>query len=149
MTVECVIFIGIQASGKSTFYKERFFDSHLRINLDMLKTRHREAIYIAASLQAKQPFVLDNTNPTAEDRSRYIALAKEHKFLITGYYFEPDVAESLRRNELRSGKGRVPEVGIFSVRKQLQMPDFREGFDSLYTVVSQNGEFQVTEWPEP
>ncbi|MFE5318603.1 AAA family ATPase [Paenibacillus sp. NPDC056579] len=147
--MECVIFIGIQASGKSTFYKERFFDSHLRINLDMLKTRHREAIYIAASLQAKQPFVLDNTNPTAEDRSRYIALAKEHKFLITGYYFEPDVAESLRRNELRSGKGRVPEVGIFSVRKQLQMPDFREGFDSLYTVVSQNGEFQVTEWPEP
>ncbi|ULL14160.1 ATP-binding protein [Paenibacillus sp. H1-7] len=147
--MECVIFIGIQASGKSTFYKERFFDSHLRINLDMLKTRHREAIYIAASLQAKQPFVLDNTNPTAEDRSRYIALAKEHKFLITGYYFEPDVAESLRRNELRSGKGRVPEVGIFSVRKQLQFPDFQEGFDALYTVVSQNGEFQVTEWPVP
>jgi transcriptional regulator with XRE-family HTH domain len=37
--VEAIIFVGIQASGKSTFYRERFFDTHLRINLDMLKTR--------------------------------------------------------------------------------------------------------------
>lgn len=40
--MEAVLFIGVQASGKSTFYRERFFSSHVRINLDMLKTRHRE-----------------------------------------------------------------------------------------------------------
>ncbi|MCB9352743.1 MAG: ATP-binding protein, partial [Lewinellaceae bacterium] len=32
--MEGILFIGIQASGKSTFYKERFFNSHLRISLD-------------------------------------------------------------------------------------------------------------------
>jgi predicted kinase len=40
--MEAVILIGIQGSGKSTFCRERFFNTHIRINLDMLKTRHRE-----------------------------------------------------------------------------------------------------------
>jgi len=40
--VEAVIFMGLQGAGKSTFYRERFFATHLRISLDMLKTRHRD-----------------------------------------------------------------------------------------------------------
>ena len=39
--MEAVVFTGIQASGKSTFYRERFFHTHLRISLDLLKTRGR------------------------------------------------------------------------------------------------------------
>ncbi len=31
--MEAVIFIGIQAIGKSSFYKRRFFRMHVRINL--------------------------------------------------------------------------------------------------------------------
>jgi predicted kinase len=34
--METVILIGIQGSGKSTFYRERFFDTLVRINLDLL-----------------------------------------------------------------------------------------------------------------
>ena len=56
--MEAVIFVGIQASGKSTFYKERFFDTHVRLNLDMLRTRHREKLLLRACLEGKQPFVL-------------------------------------------------------------------------------------------
>src|SRR4051812_8782542 len=37
--MEAVILIGIQGSGKSTFYRERFFDTHVRVSLDLLKTR--------------------------------------------------------------------------------------------------------------
>jgi predicted kinase len=40
--VEAVLFMGIRASGKSTFYQERFSCTHVRINLDMLKTRINE-----------------------------------------------------------------------------------------------------------
>jgi len=40
--MEGIIFIGIQASGKSTFYKERFFNTHVRISLDLLNTRNKE-----------------------------------------------------------------------------------------------------------
>ncbi len=38
MIREAVIFTGIQASGKSTFYQEQFSRMHIRINLDMLRT---------------------------------------------------------------------------------------------------------------
>lgn len=143
--MECVLFIGIQASGKSTFYKEKFFNTHIRINLDMLKTRHREDIYVAASIEAKQPFVVDNTNPTAEDRKKYIEAAKRGRFKVTGYYFEPDYAESMKRNELRAGIEKIPEIGIKSVLKKLTPPDADEGFDELYKVISQNGKFIVSE----
>jgi predicted kinase len=30
--MEAVILVGIQASGKSTFYAQRFFDTHVRIS---------------------------------------------------------------------------------------------------------------------
>lgn len=104
VSMECVIFIGIQASGKSTFYRERFFQTHMRINLDMLRTRNRENLFIQASLEAKQPFVIDNTNPTMEERQKYIGCAKEHRFKVIGYFFEPDYALSLERNGKRTGK---------------------------------------------
>ena len=67
-----VIFMGLQASGKSSFYLQQFYDTHIRLNLDMLKTRHREQLLFRACLTAKQPLVIDNTNPTLEDRRRYI-----------------------------------------------------------------------------
>ncbi len=35
--MQIMIFVGIQASGKSTFYHQYFANTHLRINLDMLK----------------------------------------------------------------------------------------------------------------
>jgi predicted kinase len=72
--MEAVIFIGIQASGKSTFYKERLFNTHIRINLDMLKTRNREKQLMQVCLQTGQPFVIDNTNPTKEERQKSFSL---------------------------------------------------------------------------
>jgi len=39
--MEAVILIGIQGSGKSTFYRDRFFNTHVRINLNILKRRSR------------------------------------------------------------------------------------------------------------
>ena len=66
--IEAIIFIGIQATGKSTFFQQKFFDTRVRINLDMLKTRNRERILLAACLDAKQPFVVDTTNLTVSLR---------------------------------------------------------------------------------
>ena len=74
--MQAIIFIGIQASGKSTFFQQRFFHSHLRLNLDMLKMRHREQVLLRACLEAKQPFVVDNTNATRADWAKDIRAAK-------------------------------------------------------------------------
>ena len=52
-TMEAILFIGIQAVGKSTFYKERFFATHVRIRLDMFKTRQREQLILQACIAAQ------------------------------------------------------------------------------------------------
>lgn len=145
--MQAVIFIGIQASGKSTFYQERFRDTHVRINLDMLKTRRREALLLRACLDMKQPFVVDNTNPAPEDRARYIPEAKAAGFRVIGYYFETTVEEALRRNARRSGKQRIPEKGVGGTHSRLTPPSWHEGFDMLYTVRITGAEgFEVTPW---
>ncbi len=101
--MEAILFIGIQATGKTSFYRERFFDTHLRLNMDSLKTRNREAVLLRACLDAKMKFVVDNTNPTREERSGYIQLARDAGFRIIGYAFRTTIEDALVRNAAREG----------------------------------------------
>lgn len=74
--MEAIIFIGLQASGKSSFYKEHFFNSHLRISNDLLKTKNRQARMLDFCFDTNMPFVIDNTNPTREIRASYLEQIK-------------------------------------------------------------------------
>lgn len=148
--MEAVIFIGIQGSGKSTFYRERFFDSHIRINLDMLKTRHRVRIFVDACIKTKQRFVVDNTNVLRSERAEYIVRAREGGFRVEGYFFEPDVERALVWNQQRSGKAVVPVKGVLGTLKRMERPVMEEGFDFLYRVrVDPSGGFVVVAWTPP
>ena len=124
--------IGVPGSGKSSFFKERFFHSHVRISLDLLKTRHREQRFLELCLATEQRFVVDNTNPTKLERFPYIEAAKAKRFKVTGYYFQSKVEECLRRNSERPDPARVPDVAILSSAKKLELPSIEEGFDQLF-----------------
>ena len=144
-----VIFIGIQASGKTTFYRERFFDTHVRLSLDMLKTRHREELLLHACIAARQPFVVDNTNATARERMRYITPARAAGFRLVGYYFQSRLQESIARNRLRTGKERIPDKGVMGTAGRLELPSMAEGFDELWYVrMDGRGGFVVEEWQD-
>ncbi len=148
--MEAVIFVGIQAAGKSSFYLARFFATHVRINLDMLRSRRRETLLLLALLEMQQPFVVDNTNPTAEERALYILAARAAGFQIAGYYFPAGLAECIGRNKLRPDAERVPAQAIGGTAKKLQPPAFTEGFDALYIVrIAATGAFLVEAWPAP
>jgi len=84
---QAIIFMGIQASGKTTFYQRVLSDgAYLYISLDELHTRHQEDMAISACLEQAKSFVIDNTNPEICDRERYIQRAKEHgESSIQGY----------------------------------------------------------------
>ena len=144
--MQAVILIGIQASGKSTFYMERFFRTHVRINLDMLRTRRREGVLLAACLEAGQRFVVDNTNVTRRDRARYIAPAHEAHFEVVGYYLVVSPAEALARNATRPDKERVMPVVIYGTHHRLEVPTLDEGFDRLYQVTVAEGRFEIAPW---
>ena len=142
---EAVIFTGVQASGKSTFYRERFFETHVRINMDMLRTRTRERLLLEACLASRQSFVVDNTNPLAADRARYVQPARAAGFVVTGYFFRATPAEAIARNRNRTGKAVIPIPGILGTYKKLEEPRMEEGFDVLYVVSLTSSNLYVVE----
>jgi len=136
--MECVILIGLPASGKSTFFRERFAGTHDHVSKDLLqnnrKPQRRQEHLIAESLASGRSVVVDNTNPSTAIRGPLIALARKHGAEVSGYFFMTDTADALRRNRARQGRERVPDVAIFTVRKRLEPPTLSEGFDRLFTV---------------
>jgi predicted kinase len=138
-----VIFIGLQASGKSAFYTENFAVTHVHISLDVLHTRGKEKRLLEECIAEGKSFVVDNTNPKAEDRVRYIIPAKAAGYRITGIYFRSSVKECIARNALREGKARVPDVAIAATVAKLEIPDISEGFHELYYVSIGDGGFKV------
>src|ERR1051326_1668129 len=132
--MEAVLFVGIQGSGKSSFFKERFYSTHVRINRDMLKTAYRERAFIETCLATQQPFVIDRMNLRRAQRAEYIEPAKAGNFQVIGYCFKCTPQEAIARNQQRTGKAKVPVPAIFAGHKQLEPPAFDEGFDELYSV---------------
>lgn len=144
--MEAVLLIGLPASGKSTFYRERYFATHVRISLDLLRTRYRLTEMLKLCLATEQRFVVDNTNVTRDERATFIAAARDRRFTVVGFYFASRVEDCLHRNATRTGKDRVPDVAILSAAKRLERPTIDEGFDALwYVSVGETG-FIAERW---
>ena len=144
-----MIFVGLQAAGKSTFYRERFALTHMRINLDMLKTRHRENRFLQVCVETGQPFVVVNTNPTRAERLVYIEAAKQAGFRVIGYYFQSKIDDCKRRNAQRPSDQQIPQPGILGTASKLKIPRKDEGFDELYYVrIDEANRFVVEEWKD-
>jgi predicted kinase len=119
--MEAIVLCGVQGSGKSTLYRDRFLDTHVHVSLDLLGSRAREAALVAECLEAGRPFVVDNTNPTPADRARYVDPARLAGFKVVGYLVQGDWAS------LHVG----PAKAAMTARR-LVRPTPEEGFDELW-----------------
>lgn len=149
--MELVIFIGLQASGKSTFFRTRFAATHEHVSKDLLRNNknraRRQAQLIETAFQAGRSVVVDNTNPTVEERALLIEIGYLYGAEIIGYYFQSQVTPALERNQQRSGKAKVPDVAIYSTIKKLVRPSYTEGFHKLFYVrITGNLNFDVRPW---
>jgi predicted kinase len=150
---ELAILIGLQASGKSTFYRSHLAATHALVSKDRLRNNRRpgrrQARLVADALAAGRSVAVDNTNATVEMRRELIDLGKSHGAVIDGYYVGARLEDCLARNAARTGRDRVPDVGLFSVLKVLTRPSYAEGFDRLYYVtLGVNGGFVVEPWKD-
>jgi len=68
---------------------------------------------------------VDTTNPTLEDRNRYIVQANAARFKIIGIEFRVPMKLVLERNASRTGKSFVPVKGILWNRRQNATTVFR------------------------
>jgi predicted kinase len=151
-TSELVVLIGLQASGKTTFYREHFSQSHVHVSKDSFRNaRNREKrqnALLDEAFREGNSVVLDNTNPSREVRAAAIAIAQRHGALVRGLYFESRPELSIARNANRDRGSRVPEVGLRAVASQLERPSFDEGFARLEYVRIVDGRFIVEPWVE-
>jgi predicted kinase len=136
--IECVILIGLPASGKSSFVRERFAGTHDHVSKDLLRNNrrpgHRQEQLIAEAFAAGRSVVVDNTHPSVASRAPLIALARAHGAAVVGYVFATEIGDALRRNRARDKQARVPDVAIFTARKRFEAPTLDEGFDRLFQV---------------
>ena len=138
--MELILFVGLQAAGKSTFYRMYLAASgeYAYVSKDQMRNNRRperrQRELIVGALAVGGPVVVDNTNATVESRAPLIALGRMYGAEVVGYVFESSVGGSVKRNRARMGRARVPDVAIFATAKRLVAPGYGEGFDRLYSV---------------
>ncbi|MBO4531356.1 MAG: ATP-binding protein [Paludibacteraceae bacterium] len=141
------IMMGIQGSGKSTFCSQ-YLPNVERINLDTLHTRNKENLLIQDCQTKGCDYVIDNTNPSREERARYIPAAKQAGYQVIGYFMQSRLQECIQRNNLRVGKERIPAKAIAMTSNRLEMPSLSEGFDELYFVKNDEAGMSICKWEE-
>jgi len=165
--LELVILVGIQASGKTTFFRRHLAERHVHVSLDNWRgkggVRRREHEAILAGLHEAagsggrlRGVVVDNTNTTAATRQRYFDCARRFSaetrlpVRVRAYFFDADLEGCLARNAARPADAAVgtpyyvPPVAIRAFAARLQPPAREEGFDEILRVrIAGEGQFQV------
>jgi len=142
--MEAVIFVGIQGSGKSSFNRQQFFDTHVRISLDVLRTRHREQLLFAACLAAKQPFGGRQYQSLLRDRARYIEAARKAGFRVVAYFFSKALWRMPSGATTSAAESRNSSSGNRGTMRKLQVPTLEEGYNEIHKVtLSPEGCFVV------
>src|SRR4051794_11090190 len=134
--MQAVVLCGVQGSGKTTLYRDRFLATHVHVSLDLLRTRQREAEFLKLCLETRQPFVVDNTNPTPAARARYVEPAREAGFKVIGYLVEAAPAEAFAR-------AGIPPARVAATARSLQQPTPEEGFDELWHATAAPGGWRI------
>jgi predicted kinase len=140
MALELIIFVGMQAAGKSTYYRDNLAATHVHVSKDLMKTSSnrdlRQQQTIERELAAGRSVAVDNTNPTPAVRAPLIEIGRRHGARVVAYFFEAAVKDAVARNRLREGKARVPDVAIYVAARKLVPPALEEGFDEVRVIAA-------------
>ncbi len=130
--------VGLQGCGKSTWVREHFADTYEVVSKDHWpNARRREARQVrlvAELLAAGRSVVVDNTNPSREDRAPLVALARAAGVPVRAVWLDVPFRTCLAGNLAREGRARVPVPGVLATRKRLVPPATDEGFDRVEVV---------------
>lgn len=144
---ELAILVGIPGSGKTSFFQARLAETHVHLSKDLVghgrDAGRRQLEQVGQALRAGRSVAVDNTNPRAADRAPLIALGREMGARVVAYALQTPPKEAAARNRTRHGHGRVPDVAVFVTAKRLQPPALVEGFDAVYRVRAEGGDFEI------
>ncbi|MEV8593443.1 AAA family ATPase [Streptomyces sp. NPDC052013] len=153
-TPDVAVLVGLQASGKSTFYEQTLLGRYELVSKDLFprsarRRQERQMRLVEDALAAGRSVAVDNTNPSPAEWTPLITAAHAHRATVTAYWFPPDLRGSLVRNAVRPGRARVPDVGVHATAKRLRRPSRADGFDAVVEVsFDDRGGFRVRPAPE-
>jgi predicted kinase len=78
--------------------------------------------------------VVDNTDPSPAERAALVELAVAAGVPARAVFLDVPLETCRRRNEGRSGRARVPDVGLSSTAARLVPPTTAEGFADVRVV---------------
>lgn len=151
--MDLVVLSGLQGSGKTTFFAARFAATHAHVSRDRFPNARdkarRERELVAEAARSGRPVVVDNTHARRDDRAALASLGRALGLRPVLYWFPPDVRASIARNAGRTGRARVPVVGILATAKRFATPDASEGFAAVWEVrATPEGAFEVRPRPD-
>lgn len=147
--MEMVVLMGVQASGKTSFYQRNFACTHLHISKDLWKHNkaYKQRNLLQKALAEGQDVLIDNTHPTRLSRQEVLEAGRKAGAHIIGYCFQARLQDCLERNRQRERV--VPEIGLRATYSQFEWPSLQEGFDQLYFVSLKDQDFEVSPWQDP
>ena len=149
---EVIMIVGYHASGKTSKAQEFIDQGYVHVNRDKAGGKIIELVEpMAEHLKAGKSVVLDNTFPTVDGRSPFIAMATSLGVKVRCFLMMTTIEEAqfnfCRRMVQKFGKCLLPEevnktkspnifppAAMFGYRKRYEAPSLDEGFESIEKV---------------
>ncbi|XP_046581207.1 uncharacterized protein F21D5.5-like [Haliotis rubra] len=137
---EVVLMVGPPACGKSTLRKQYLEkNGYVTVNRDTMGTVEKCIKAAKEALSSGKSVVVDNTNPSVDARSRFIALAEDEGIPCRCFWMQtsPEVYNHLnlvRQNQTNGEVRRIPGVGYAVFKKNFQAPTKDEGFSEILKI---------------
>ena len=127
--------VGVQGAGKTTWAAEHLQSTHAVVSKDHWpNARRREARQrrvLDELLREGRDVVVDNTNASPREWASIIEVARRHGARLRAVFLDVPLDVCLERNAARTGRARVPTVGVLDAWKRLVPPTAEEGFDRV------------------
>ena len=125
-----VLFVGMQGSGKTTYYESNLLPlGYIHINQDKLGTKAKVTKLYKESLIKGLNCVIDATNPSLTGRQEFYSLAQNYGYNIITLYF---VRNGQGYNKLREAP--VPTIAYNMYFKNLVEPNVQNTPGTLYQI---------------